>query len=142
VSVFRLGVLGAAVVAGPPLYAAVQAGGLDGSSAIARGVAIGVACVIGVSYLAKIVANYDAESREARAALDRVIAEMITQEVPGHRAPAGDFARDAEGRAGDRTVPRQRAGDGEAAAAPTPDKPEGTPHADVRGTAAVSPPPG
>jgi hypothetical protein len=151
VSSFRVGVLAAAVLAGPPLYGAVQEGGLDGSSAAARGAVIAAACVIGVSYLARLVTDYEAEAKRARDAADRAIAASIAAEIARDRGPAPGKA---EAPAVPRTArppepapassPPQRvdatpARASETAAAPAPAEPAQVPDADVRDTAAASP---
>lgn len=149
-SSFRVGVLAAAVLAGPPLYGAVQEGGLDGSSAAARGAVIAAACVIGVSYLARLVTDYEAEAKRARDAADRAIAASIAAEIARDRGPAPGKAdapavpRPARPPEAAASSPLQRvdatpARASETAAAPAPAEPAQVPDADVRDTAAASP---
>jgi uncharacterized protein HemX len=57
----------AAVMAGPPLYGLVEAGVLDGSGAIARGLLVTVVCAIGASRVMDLLRRYEKEAaRDAR----------------------------------------------------------------------------
>jgi hypothetical protein len=74
----------AAVVAGPPLYALVQGGQLDGTSAFERWLIVAVLCVVGVSWVQKIMTGYEKEWRqkdreEAQKAADEAMAEAQRQ---------------------------------------------------------------
>jgi len=52
----------AAVMAGPPLYGMVEAGMLDGTGAIARGLLVTVVCAIGASKVMDLLKQYETES--------------------------------------------------------------------------------
>jgi hypothetical protein len=57
----------AAILAGPPLYGLVQAGQMDGSTAILRGLLVAVACGVGASFVLRIITGYEKEwARQAR----------------------------------------------------------------------------
>ncbi|HVN13076.1 MAG TPA: hypothetical protein VMT69_13355 [Kineosporiaceae bacterium] len=59
----RIGILVAAVVAGPPLWSLVQSGELDAESALLRGGLVAVACAVAWSWIAKLGRDYAAEAR-------------------------------------------------------------------------------
>jgi delta 1-pyrroline-5-carboxylate dehydrogenase len=67
----------AVVMAGPPLYALVQAGQLDGTTAVGRGLLVAGVCAGGVSYLLSLVREYEKEGeRKAKQeALMKALAE-------------------------------------------------------------------
>jgi hypothetical protein len=52
----------AAVMAGPPLYAMVQSGQLDSTSAIGRGLLVAGVCAAGASYVLNLMNQYEKES--------------------------------------------------------------------------------
>jgi hypothetical protein len=68
VSPLKLGILITAVIAGPPLYGAVQEGGLQEGTALGRAGLIAFACMLGVVVVRRVVDHYHAEQREARQA--------------------------------------------------------------------------
>jgi hypothetical protein len=51
----------ATVLAGPPLYALVEAGQMDGSTAILRGLMVALACAVGARYVMRLVDGYEKE---------------------------------------------------------------------------------
>jgi hypothetical protein len=73
VSPTRIGLLLAAVVAGPPLYGLVQDGGLDADSGLLRWAFVAAGCAFGAGWIASLVRDYEADSRRRRrqALLDR-----------------------------------------------------------------------
>jgi hypothetical protein len=60
-SPLTVGAAVAAVMAGPPLYGLVQAGQLDGTSAIGRGLVVAGACAFGASYVLNLIGKYEKE---------------------------------------------------------------------------------
>jgi hypothetical protein len=73
----------AAVLAGPPLYGLVQAGQMDGSTALLRGLLVAVVCAVGATYVMRIVTGYEKDwERKARieALLEAVDAEAKRQD--------------------------------------------------------------
>jgi hypothetical protein len=60
----------AAVLAGPPLYALVQTGQMDGTNALLRGLLVAGVCALGIGYVLKIVAGYDEEWAKKNQRLD------------------------------------------------------------------------
>jgi hypothetical protein len=65
-SPLRVGVLIAAVVAGPPLYGLVQDGGLDGEAGLLRWALVAVACAVGAGWIGALVRDYEADARNRR----------------------------------------------------------------------------
>ena len=67
----------AAVMAGPPLYAMVETGELDSTSAIGRGLLVAALCTAGASYVLNLLRQYEREGvRKAKhEALQIAIAE-------------------------------------------------------------------
>jgi hypothetical protein len=72
----QIGVVVAAVIAGPPLYGAVQRGALPSGTALTYGFVVAVACTVGASMVLRLVDFYAAEQEEkARAELREEQAE-------------------------------------------------------------------
>jgi hypothetical protein len=67
----------AVVMAGPPLYALVEAGQLDSSTAVGRGLLVAGVAAVGVSYVLSLVRDYEKEGerKAKRAALMKAMAE-------------------------------------------------------------------
>jgi hypothetical protein len=65
-SAVRVGVLLAAVVAGPPLYELVQTGGLDADSGLLRYALVAAACALGAGWIAGLMRDYEADARRRR----------------------------------------------------------------------------
>jgi hypothetical protein len=63
----------AAVLAGPPLYGLVQAGQMDGSTALLRGLLVAVACAVGTTYVMRIVTSYE-QDWERKSRIEALIA--------------------------------------------------------------------
>ena len=62
----RVGVLVAAVVAGPPLWSLAQSGEIDGETALLRGGLVAVACAVAWSWIARLVRDYEVDARRRR----------------------------------------------------------------------------
>lgn len=75
-SPLRIGVVLAAVVAGPPLYGLVQDGGLDADSGLVRYALVAAACAIGAGWIASLVRSYEADARRRRR--EALIEETLT----------------------------------------------------------------
>ncbi len=58
-----VGVAAAVILAGPPLYALVQAGALTGSTALFRGLIVAGVCTIAASFLNGIISDFQHEAR-------------------------------------------------------------------------------
>jgi hypothetical protein len=85
----------AVVLAGPPLYGLVQAGQMDGSTAILRGLLVAVVCAIGAGYVIRLIAGYEAEwVRRTRieALLDAAEAEAKRQDEEAAAAIAAQLS--------------------------------------------------
>ena len=65
-SPLRVGVVLAAVVAGPPLYGLVQDGGLDADSGLLRYALVAAACAVGAGWIGSLVRSYEADARRRR----------------------------------------------------------------------------
>jgi hypothetical protein len=76
----RIGLLVAAVVAGPPLWQLVRSGSMDSLTALERGGVVALVCAIGVSWLGGIVADYQRDVRLAR--LIRAHRQSMAQAQP------------------------------------------------------------
>lgn len=95
-STLRLGVLLAAVVAGPALWPLVQSGQLDADAGLTRGALVAGACTIGVSWIVSLARGYAAEA-EAKAAEEarEQAAEQARAEAEA-RGPRSALERAAE----------------------------------------------
>jgi hypothetical protein len=85
----RIGLLVAAVVAGPPLWRLVRDGSMDSLTALERGGLVALVCALGVSWLGGIVADYQRDVRLAR--LIRAHRQALAQGQPAE--PKGGKAR-------------------------------------------------
>jgi hypothetical protein len=65
-SSLRIGVLLAALVAGPPMYALVQDGGMDADTGLLRWSLVAAACVVGAGWIGSLVRGYEAEAKQRR----------------------------------------------------------------------------
>jgi hypothetical protein len=61
----RVGALLAALVAGPPLWALVSSGQIDGTTALTRVTLVALASAVGVALIGRIVQNYHAQAKAA-----------------------------------------------------------------------------
>lgn len=98
VSALKIGVLTAAVVAGPPLYSLVETGELASSAAIGRGAVVALACTVGFTYVQRLAARYEEEWQRAQA--------VIGADLPGGVPAEGEAPADA-GSAAPVTTPGQ-----------------------------------
>jgi len=102
-SPLRIGIVAAAVIAGPPLWRMVQDGSMDATTAVERGGLVALACAVGASWLRGLVADYQADVRKAkeRRARNRAIAQLQRHGGGGVPQPGGaradDPRRDATG---------------------------------------------
>ncbi len=62
----RVGVVLAALVAGPPLYDLVNDGGLDSDAGMLRFALVAVVCAVGAGAVASLVRRYEADARRRR----------------------------------------------------------------------------
>ena len=65
-SPLRIGVVLAAVVAGPPLYGLVQDGGLDTDSGLLRYALVAAVCAVGAGWIGSLIRSYEADARRRR----------------------------------------------------------------------------
>ena len=72
----RIGVVVAAVVAGPPLWSLVRSGELDGSSALTRAALVAGVCAVAASCIGRLVRSYQADARRRRR--DELLAQALT----------------------------------------------------------------
>jgi hypothetical protein len=80
----RLGVLLAAVVAGPPLWVLVREDRLDGGAALERWAAVAAICSLAASGLAALVRGYEQQAiKRRREELVARAAEAIDGSAPG-----------------------------------------------------------
>ena len=95
-SPLRIGIVAAAVIAGPPLWRLVQDGSIDSATALERGGLVALACAVGASWLRGLVADYQAEVRRTRArrARNRAIAQVQQQDASTLPRPGGSRADD------------------------------------------------
>lgn len=94
----RLGVLLAALVAGPQLWALVDAGDLEGSTALVRWAAVAAGCALGVAAVRRIVADYETQAvRAAAVAAQRDTSPDGRRIVHEGIALAAEDAADAAG---------------------------------------------
>jgi len=102
-SPLRIGIVAAAVIAGPPLWRLVQDGSMDSVTALERGGLVALACAVGASWLRGLVADYQTDVRKARErrARSRAIAQLQRHDGGGLPRPGGsrgdDPHRDATG---------------------------------------------
>jgi len=87
-SALRIGALLAAVVAGPPLYGLVQAGGIDADTGMLRYGLVALACAVGAGWIASLVRAYEADaSNRRREALIEQAREALEAQQAQQRAP-------------------------------------------------------
>ncbi len=84
----RIGLVVAAVVAGPPLWHLVRSGSMDSLTALERGGVVAIVCALGVSWLGGIVADYRRDVRLARLvrAQRQAMAQAHPSELKGGKA--------------------------------------------------------
>jgi hypothetical protein len=92
-SPLRIGVWGAVLVAGPPLFLAVSDGDLSSGAAMARAVVVALACAVGASFVLGLISDYD---REARKAEDKYLAKALLDQLKADAEKAKEKAKDAE----------------------------------------------
>jgi uncharacterized membrane protein YccC len=66
VTALRVGVALAALVAGPPLYALVDGGGLGSDAGLLRFALVAAACAVGAGAVTSLVRRYEADARRRR----------------------------------------------------------------------------
>jgi hypothetical protein len=76
VNALRIGVVVAAVVAGPPLWSLVRSGELDGGSALTRAALVAGGCAVAASCIGRLVRGYQADARRRRR--DELVAQALT----------------------------------------------------------------
>jgi hypothetical protein len=86
-SPLEIGLAGAAVLAGPPLYALVSEGGLTQGQALERGALVAAACTIGAMYIRRIIEDYEHEWR--------VLASRPVPDDDAHEPAAEPAAKDS-----------------------------------------------
>ncbi|GAA3607764.1 hypothetical protein GCM10022223_24690 [Kineosporia mesophila] len=87
----------AAVLAGPPLYAQYESGGLDGFTALLRWCLVALLCTIGASLIMGLISRYEkeweekdeADAREAAQNAAEAEAKRAAEEAEARRAQAG-----------------------------------------------------
>ena len=95
----RLGLLAAALIAGPPLYGLVQDGSIDSVTALQKAGIVAMACAIAFSWLRGLIIDYQAQveiDRRRKAARTQQILRMIELENSAKVADAGQAARSAK----------------------------------------------
>jgi hypothetical protein len=85
------------VVAGPPLYLAVDHGDMTSGGAVARGVVIALACAVGASFVLGLVADYETEARKAE---DKYLAKALLEQLAADKDRAEKPQKPTTGRAG------------------------------------------
>jgi hypothetical protein len=96
---FRLGLLAAAVIAGPPLYGLVQDGSIDSVTALQKAGIVAMACAIGFSWLRGLIVDYQADveiTKRRKAARTQEVLRMIELENAAKAAEAAQAARSAK----------------------------------------------
>ncbi len=89
----RVGLLLAALVAGPSLWSLVHSGTLGQSDALLRGSVVAVLCVVGAGWLLQLVEEY-AEQAAQRERVDQLLAAIEAAEAEKEEQ---DRARTGEG---------------------------------------------
>ena len=87
----RLGILAAALIAGPPLYRLVQEGSLDSTTALTKVGIVALGITIGISWIRGLVVDYQAEielEKRRKAARAQEILRMIELENAAKAAEA------------------------------------------------------
>ena len=95
----RLGLLAAALIAGPPLYGLVQDGSIDSVTALQKAGIVAMACAIAFSWLRGLIIDYQAQveiDKRRKAARTQQILRMIELENSAKVADAGQAARSAK----------------------------------------------
>jgi|GEM_PF-6136223 len=88
----RAGMVVAAIIAGPPLYGLVRSDSMDSWTAIERGGLVALACAVGISWLAGIIADYQRDVRVARI-IRAKLQSMATVQPPEMKAGPGTGQR-------------------------------------------------
>jgi hypothetical protein len=83
----RVGVVLAAVVAGPPLYGLVQDGGLDADGGLLRYALVAAACALGAGWIGGLVRGYEADARRRRR---EALIEEARQALEAQQQPSRD----------------------------------------------------
>lgn len=78
-----VGVAAAVILAGPPLYALVQAGSLTGSTALFRGLLAVAACTIAASFLNGIIGDFQREAKH------KAVGKVVHHPNSGRQQPPG-----------------------------------------------------
>jgi hypothetical protein len=87
VKALRLGVLLAAVIAGPPLWAMVRSDQLDSGAAMERWAAVAAICSLAASGLAAMVRAYEQQlAKQRREKLIEQAERIIDETASGHQA--------------------------------------------------------
>jgi hypothetical protein len=84
----------AAVMAGPPLYAMVQSGELDSTSAIGRGLLVAGICAAGAAYVLNLMRQFERES--ARKVKNEALLGAIAEAEEAAKRQAAAHAAAAE----------------------------------------------
>jgi len=87
VSALRVGLVLAAVVAGPPLYGLVQDGGLDADSGLLRYALVAGVCALGAGWIGGLVRGYEADARRRRR---EALIEEARQALEAQQRGAGE----------------------------------------------------
>jgi hypothetical protein len=82
----KVGAVLAAVIAGPPLYALVDSGGLDTTAALERGAVVMVACAFGASWIVNLARSYENEAKREQESKERRIHDSLEGLVPDEPA--------------------------------------------------------
>lgn len=121
----RLGILAAALIAGPPLYRLVQQGSLDSTTALTKVGIVALGITIGISWIRGLVVDYQAEieiekrRKAARAAEILRMIELENAAKAAEAAAAEAAARKAARRAGSSSSATAQAAATPPAAQPT-----------------------
>ncbi|MFI7585891.1 hypothetical protein ACIB24_02305 [Spongisporangium articulatum] len=89
-----IGILVAAVLAGPRLYGMVESGELTGTGALLRGGAVAIACIAGVSFIMSLAKGY-AEERRRHHAIEALTAAIEAAHAEKDTAAAGSSTASA-----------------------------------------------
>jgi H+/gluconate symporter-like permease len=74
----------AAVLAGPPLYALVQTGQMDGTTALLRGLLVAAICSVAAGYVLQLIDNYD-QDRAKRQRHEQLLTAIAQAEAAQKR---------------------------------------------------------
>ena len=93
-SPLRIGLLLAAVIAGPPLYGLVQDGGLDADSGLLRYALVAGVCALGAGWIGGLVRAYEGDAKRRRR---EALIEQAREALESHQSQSQQSQQGAPG---------------------------------------------